>query len=161
EDVGARITSNRGVGEVGPGGVRTWSLHRKIRSGLEHKPPGHFPSADHLIDDPVAAMAGDLIQEVRNRTMVAREGHAAVIVVGIVVITGLEATLTREGRGGPTAGVGKVLGVVITKEELQALGHALVYGDGKRVIVAARAIFHVSQRIPERIRSARFRLVIS
>src|SRR5437773_11956379 len=95
-------------------------------------------------------MAGRLIQEVRNRTMVPREGHASVIVVGIVVITGLEAALTRERRGGPPAGVGKVLGVVITKEELQALRHALVYGNGKRVIVAARAIFHVGQRIPER-----------
>src|SRR5881409_3216831 len=99
-------------------------------------------------------MAGRFIQEVRNRAMVAREGHASVIVVGIVVITGLEAALTRERRGVPPPSVGKILGVVITKEELQALGHALVYGDGKRVIVAARAIFHVSQRIPERIRSA-------
>src|SRR5437667_12209709 len=161
DDVGARIPSVEGVGEVGARWIGAWSCHRKIRSALEHQPAGHFPSADRLIDQPVVTMAGSFIQEVRNDTMVAREGHASVIDIGIVEVTGLAAALTHERRGVPPAGVGKVLGVVITKEELQALRHALVYGDSKRMVVAAPAILHIYQRIPERVRSARARLVKS
>src|SRR6058998_2637001 len=118
-----------------------------MRSGLKHQPAGHFPSGGQLIDEPVAAMAGDFIQEVRNDTVVAREGNAPVIDIGIVAITDLSAALTHERRGVPPAGVGEVLGVVITKEELQALRHALVYGDGKTVVVAAPEILRADYSI--------------
>src|SRR5262249_13168515 len=99
-----------------------------------------FPSSVELIHEPVAAMAGRFIQEVRNDTMVAREGYVSVIEQGMVAILALAAAFTHERRGVPPAAVGKVLGVVITKEELQAFRHALVDGHSKSVVVAESRI---------------------
>src|ERR1041385_3746170 len=129
-----------------------------MRSGLEHEPASHFPSAGQLIDQPVAAMAGNVIQEVRNKTVVAGEGHAPVINIGMVGITDLSAALTYERRGVPAAGVGEVLGVVVAEEELQAFRHALVYRDCKCVVVAARTVLRTYNPIPKRVRSVLDRL---
>src|SRR5262249_7585382 len=98
--------------------------------------------------------AGDFIQEVRNDTVVAREGHASVIDIGMVEITGYAAALTHERSGVRPAGVRKVLGVVITEEKLQAFRQALVDGDRERVVVATPASRHIIYRIPKRVRSA-------
>ena len=43
--------------------------------------------------------------------------------------------------------------MVITEEELQALRHALVYGDGKTVVVAAPEILRADYSIPKRVRT--------
>src|SRR5207249_11173968 len=99
-------------------------------SGLEHHPAGHFPSAGQLIDEPVGATAGDFIKEIRNHAMVAREGDLSVIDIGIVATTEYAHTpspaLARERRGVPAAGVGEVLVVVVTAEDLQVLRHGVV-----------------------------------
>ena len=103
-------------------------------------------------------MDGRFIQEVRNNTVVSGERHAPVIDIGMVTITDLSAAFTHERRGVPAAGVGEVLGVVITKEELQAFRHALVYGDRKSVVVATPAILRTYYPIPKRVWSVLERL---
>src|SRR5262249_21895912 len=61
--------------------------------------------------------------------------------------------LPNDGRGVPPAGVGEVLGVVITKEELQALRESLVHRDGKSVVVATPVILRAYYPVPKRVRS--------
>src|ERR1051326_324006 len=102
-------------------------------------------------------MAGDFIQEVRNDTVIAREGPGSVMYMGIVAAPKYPpappSALPHERRGFPPAGVGEVLRVVITKQELQALRESLVYRDGKSVVVAAPVILRAYDAIPKRIRS--------
>src|SRR5262249_7045779 len=85
------------------------------------------------------------------------EGHMSVIDIGIVATTEYapapSPALTHERRGVPPTGVGEVLGVVITKEELQAPRDSLVHRDGKSVVVATPVILRAYYPVPKRVRS--------